>query len=280
MRECFHFFPSDEVYHAFGALRHADSITVDPHKLGFIPFGCGAYVARHRGMTDFISQKAAYVFDSNDASADAEYERRFRNLGQYILEGSKPGAAAAAAWLTHRVLPLDEHHFGRLCAETVRNCEYFFEHIDELREALRGVARIVIPFEPDTNLICLAINPEGNRSLPAMNDFGRRIYAHLDVREHVDIHEREFFGSRTLVHRDSLGEAAAASLTESLGLDADSFVGEDDIEDDSRQTDSIFLLRHTLMNPWLSGRDEGLNYLDRYCRHLAELVRSEFAAGT
>ncbi|MDZ7789131.1 MAG: pyridoxal-dependent decarboxylase [Xanthomonadales bacterium] len=275
MRRGFHFFPSAPVYKAFAALRHVDSITVDPHKLGYVPFGCGAYVARHRGMTDFISQKAAYVFDEAESVADSEYERRFRNLGQYILEGSKPGAAAAGAWLSHRVLPLDSEHMGRLCGETVRNCEYFFEHVDQLRDELDGVARVVLPFEPDTNLVCLAINPAGNRSLPRMNEFGRRLYAHLSVGEAVDIHSREFFGSRTVVHRAKLGREAAERIMAELDLDPASFVEEPD--DTGEQADSIFLLRHTLMNPWLSGREEGLNYLDRYCRHLAALVRRELA---
>ena len=273
LEQDFGYFPSDAVYSAFAALRHADSITVDPHKLGFVPFGCGAYVARNRGMTDFISQRAAYVFDDAENVSDSEYERRFRNLGQYILEGSKPGAAAAGVWVTHRVLPLDHDHFGRLCGETIRNCEYFFDHIEELRTELDGVARVILPFEPDTNLVCLAINPEGNRDLGEMNRFGRRLYAHLSVGEKLDIHSRQFFGSRTLVHRSALSEEVARRMIDELGLDPDTFV--EDPDDSGRQADSIFLLRHTLMNPWLSGRDHGLNYLDRYCRYLATLVRSE-----
>lgn len=269
----FNYFPSQAVYRAFANLRHADSITVDPHKLGFIPFGCGAYVARNRALTDFISQKAAYVFDPEDGASAVDYERRFRNLGQYILEGSKPGAAAAAAWVTHRVVPLDHDHFGRLCAETVRNCEYFFEHLAELRQELAGIARVILPFEPDTNLVCLAINPEGNRSLGRMNRFGRRVYEHLRVGDRIDMRTREFFGSRTLVQRSDLREPVAQSLVEALGLDPATFVSDPD--DSGDQADSIFLLRHTLMNPWLSGREHGMNYLDRYCRHLAGLVRTE-----
>jgi hypothetical protein len=132
-----------------------------------------------------------------------------------------------------------------------------------------------VPFEPDTNLICLAINPEGNRSLPHMNAFGRRIYAHLAVGERMDIHAREFFGSRTLVHRDTLGERAAMRLIDELGLDPATFV--EDPDDPEREADSVFLLRHTLMNPWLSGREHGMNYLDRYCRYLAHLVREALA---
>jgi glutamate/tyrosine decarboxylase-like PLP-dependent enzyme len=272
LRGEFRHFPSSEVYQAFAALRHVDSITVDPHKLGFVPFGCGAYIARHRGMTDFISQKAAYVFDAGESIADSEYERRFRNLGQYILEGSKPGAAAAGVWVSHRVLPLEHDHFGRLCAQTIRNNEYFFDHIDGLRESLAGVARVVLPFEPDTNLICLAINPEGNTSLGRMNAFGRAIYARLSAAPGVDTRTQPWFGSRTLVHRSALGQGGADRLVAELGLDPASFVDEPD--DSGEQADSIFLLRHTLMNPFLSGRDQGLNYLDRYCRYLAGLVRA------
>jgi len=60
-----------------------------------------------------------------------------------------------------------------------------------------------------------------------------------------------------------------------LDLDPASFTEAPD--DSGDQADSIFLLRHTLMNPWLSGRDEGLNYLDRYSRYLAALVKRELA---
>jgi len=273
MLQDFRHFPSPQVYQAFAALRHADSITVDPHKLGFVPFGCGAYLARNRGMTDFISQRAAYVFDVEDDHTEVEYQRRFHNLGQYILEGSKPGAAAAAAWVTHKVLPLDHDHFGRLCAQTVRNGEYFFDHLQALRSALHGMARVIIPFEPDTNLVCLAINPEGNRSLAAMNRFGRALYEQMRVGTSVDMHTRAWFGSRTLVHRSALADAVATRLMQELGLDPASFSHEP--RPGSDQADSIFLLRHTLMNPWLAVPTGGSNHLDRYCAYLAELVRQQ-----
>ncbi len=270
MLQQFRHFPSADVYQAFAALRHADSITVDPHKLGFVPFGCGAYLARNRGMTDFVSQRAAYVFDVQDDHDDIEYQRRFHNLGQYILEGSKPGAAAAAAWVTHRVLPLEHEHFGRLCAQTVRNCEYFFDHLEELRSVLSGQARVIMPFEPDTNLVCLAINPEGNRSLGAMNRFGRALYERLRVGTSVDMHTRAWFGSRTLVHRSALADSVADQLMQELGLDPASF--STDPRPGTDQADSIFLLRHTLMNPWLAVATRGSNHLDRYCAYLAKLV--------
>ncbi len=273
LRRDFRHFPSEPVYKAFAALRHADSITVDPHKLGYLPFGCGAYIARNRAQTDFVAQRAAYVFENFEAS-ETDYDRRFRNLGQFILEGSKPGATAAAAWVTHKVLPLDHDHFGRLPAGTIRNCEYFYDVIGETRQRLEGKVRLIVPFEPDTNLICLAINPEDNRSLAGMNAFGRRLYAHLNVQasDH-SIRQREFFGSRTLVERRVLGAERADELMRRLGLDPATFT--EFVEDPEHQASSVFLLRHTLMNPWLTESDRGQNYLDRYLRYLEKLIEYE-----
>src|SRR5699024_3898738 len=125
MTRHFERFPTPRVYQAFAALRHVDSMTVDPHKLGYVPFGCGAYVARNRGMMDFISQRAAYVFDEPESIPDAEYGRRIRNLVENSLEASKPGGAPPSAWLSDREQPLDADNFVSLSAETVRKCEYF-----------------------------------------------------------------------------------------------------------------------------------------------------------
>jgi glutamate/tyrosine decarboxylase-like PLP-dependent enzyme len=40
-------------------------------------------------------------------------------LGRYILEGSKPGAAAAAVWLSHKAIPLDDRGYGYLIERTM-----------------------------------------------------------------------------------------------------------------------------------------------------------------
>lgn len=109
-----------------------------------------------------------------------------------------------------------------------------------------------------------------------MNRFGRRLYDRLSVAERVDMHAREFFGSRTLVHLSDLSQEASDRLIGELDLDPATFVQNPD--DSGEQADSVFLLRHTLMNPWLSGSHQGMNYLDRYCRYLARLVREEIAA--
>ncbi|MCP1727302.1 glutamate/tyrosine decarboxylase-like PLP-dependent enzyme [Natronospira proteinivora] len=269
----FKYFPSLEVHQAFAAIRHADTVTVDPHKLGYLPFGVGAFIARNREITTLLGEDAAYVFD--EAGEGADTDTLLRNLGRYILEGSKPGSMAAATYVTHRVFPLDYKRFGKLTEVTVHSTEYLYDRLQETAERLASKVRLVVPFEPDTNLICIALNPEGNHSAPALNRFGKRIYEQLRVVPDQPPQMREFFGSRTNVFHDSLSPEARQVLTEKLGLDPDSFQSEGDGENSSN---FIFLLRHTLMNPWLFSASEGLNYLDRYCRHLEALVLKELEA--
>ena len=97
-------FPQPEVHAAFAALGDTDSVTVDPHKLGYLPYGAGAFICRdHRAMA-LLAEEADYVFDGEGAT---DYMARYRRLGQFVPEGSKAGAAAAAVYVTHRVLPLD-----------------------------------------------------------------------------------------------------------------------------------------------------------------------------
>lgn len=264
VREGMRYFPSDDVYDAFAALSEVDSVTVDPHKLGYFPFGSGAFVCRDRRMMDLLAQDADYVFDpSSDAASDHD---RFRALGRYILEGSKPGAAAAAVCVTHRLLPPHADGFGRLPRQTVRYGEMFYDHLKRTAVELAGEVVLHIPVEPDTNLVCLAVNPAGNRSLTAANAFTRKVFERMRVDPRVPVQTREFFGSFTVMRPDALGAEATTALLDALGLEAEGF-----------DQQGLFVLRHTLMNPWLVDRTNGIDYMALYCEFLTGVLRAEAA---
>jgi glutamate/tyrosine decarboxylase-like PLP-dependent enzyme len=261
VHEGFRYFPSERVYLATAALAEVDSVTVDPHKLGFVAYGAGALVVRNRRVLDLIQQEAPYVF----TSPPADDERRYRKLGRYIIEGSKPGAAAAACYVNHRVLPLDRDHFGQLMARSVQTCERLVDRLPSLQEELAPWVRLAMPFEPDCNLVCLAFNPRGNRSLAVANAFGRRLFARIDVQPDRPVQLKDFFGSCTTVPLDHLGRQELARAGEALELD---LAGADD--------QGLFLLRHTLMNPWLQaspGPGEP-SYVEAYCHFLGATVKS------
>jgi hypothetical protein len=55
-----------------------------------------------------------------------------------------------------------------------------------------------------------------------------------------------------------------------LCVDPDSFVLT--VSDPTVEADHLFLLQHTLMNPWLSDDSEGGSFVDRYCEFLERAI--------
>ncbi|KAM5346129.1 hypothetical protein ACJ41O_009134 [Fusarium nematophilum] len=88
------------------AMEDADSITVDPHKAGYIPYPAGSLVYRDGRMRHLVTWSGPYL---SQGSAD--------NIGVYGVEGSKPGAAAMSAWFSNQTIGLDHHGYGRLLGE-------------------------------------------------------------------------------------------------------------------------------------------------------------------
>lgn len=256
-------FPSPEVHAAYAAIGQADSVTVDPHKLGYIAYGAGAFVAGDQRGLALLGESADYVFDD---SADDGAQAQARQLGRYILEGSKPGAAAAAVYVSHRVLPLDHLHFGRLLAQGIVAAKRFRAGADDFASRLTGCVHVCVPFEPDSNLITLALNPVGNPSVPQMNRFLRRLHERLRADVLAPVQTRQFFGSVTTLRPEALGSADTTRLLAALDLDPASLQGSGD---GSR----LVILRHTLMNPYLIDEENGISYIDRYFAHLERELR-------
>lgn len=243
VRHGFRWFPSKPVYDAVCALPRCDSVTVDPHKLGYVPFGVGALLLRDGRCRQFVSQEAPYVFDAATRGPDEP--------GRYALEGSRPGAMAAAVYTAHHVLPLHAEAFGKLPAASICANEQLYSALTVLNDELDGVARIVVPYEPDTNLVCIAVNPAGSRSLRALNAFTAALQHEMSPA--AGVRTREYFASRTRLKLADLTPEGRADLLARLGVEADD--------------DHLFLIRHTLMNP--------VSRVTDYCAYLGRLIRSE-----
>ncbi|NNU79918.1 decarboxylase [Halovulum dunhuangense] len=104
------------------AMRHCDAfdrcdtITVDPHKAGFVPYAAGTLAYRNGAMRDLIAFTAPVVFHGGTVPS----------VGVYGIEGSKPGAAAAAVYLSHAVIPADRTGYGRLLAKCMFSSKRFY----------------------------------------------------------------------------------------------------------------------------------------------------------
>ena len=100
----------------YAALPDVDSVTLDPHKSGFIPYPAGSLCYRNGAMRDLIAYTAPVVFHGG---VDV-------TVGPYGIEGSKPGAAAASVYLSHKVIPLDTSGYGRLLGRCLFNSKRFY----------------------------------------------------------------------------------------------------------------------------------------------------------
>jgi len=100
---------SDYVRMQYAALGEADSITVDPHKAGYVPYPAGALCYRNSRLRDMISLKAPVVFHGESEES----------VGVYGIEGSKPGAAAAAVYLAHKVIRPTRSGYGKILGQCV-----------------------------------------------------------------------------------------------------------------------------------------------------------------
>lgn len=92
------------------AIGDCDSIVIDPHKHGLQPYGCGAVLFADPSVARFYLHDSPYTYFT-----DAEF-----HLGEISLECSRAGAAAAALWLTLRVLPLTPDGLGRFLVASRR----------------------------------------------------------------------------------------------------------------------------------------------------------------
>ena len=107
---------SDYVREQYEVLGQADSITVDPHKSGYVPYPAGALCYRNAAMRDAVSLQAPVVFHSQAEPT----------VGIYGIEGSKPGSAAAAVWLAHRVIRPDRSGYGRILGQCMWTSKRLF----------------------------------------------------------------------------------------------------------------------------------------------------------
>jgi glutamate/tyrosine decarboxylase-like PLP-dependent enzyme len=81
-------------------------VVVDPHKHGLQPYGCGAVLFTDPSVGRFYLHDSPYTYFTSDEL----------HLGEISLECSRAGAAAAALWLTFRLLPPERNGLGEVLA--------------------------------------------------------------------------------------------------------------------------------------------------------------------
>lgn len=129
---------------ALSAIGHAHSVTIDPHKLGYVPYSCGAIITR---------DKQAYAV----SGFAAPYLERHLDEDKWstTLEGSRSAAGAAATWLTGKTLGYDGDGIGRVIADTILAARQFKRDI----EPALPFVHFLTPSE--TNILCFSVSEPG-----------------------------------------------------------------------------------------------------------------------
>ncbi|NOX37420.1 MAG: tyrosine decarboxylase [Calditrichaeota bacterium] len=253
--------PSKAVFHAFRALSRVDSVTVDPHKLGYIPYPSGAVVFRDGRLKELIACFAPYVFRESGGSEEDPF------IGMYILEGSKPGAAAAATYLAHKVVPLNRYGYGTFIGESIEGALQFYRAMKDFRLTY-GPFRVIgqAISEPDLNIVCYAFNyarnGRWNPSVRRMNAFNQFIKDRFKFQVGRPIHSTDFILSSTELDPSIYRDAPRAFL-QSLGVEFQEY----------QSGTEIFLLRSCILTPYLTMDYIEEDYLTRFVRQLEEVIK-------
>ncbi len=272
-----------ETYAAFLAMPDGDSTTIDPHKMGYVPYPAGVVAFRDGGAAELVTQRAQYLSDEREGIGSFG-EREVTALGPHILEGSKPGAAALACWLAHRTIPLTAQGHGKIVRESLLAARKLWRllgvhaHLFHRLEAERRPAGPEAPAftffpvtEPETNLVCFVARPMAWKdgvmgtapvTLQALNRLNQAIYDAASIpgsRSHERISAAQpFFVSRTRFEERQYRGASLGHLLERLGVAAEDYARE-----------GLFVLRSTVMNPWhAEAKQAGMDYLLEFVRFL------------
>lgn len=252
--------PTPEVYKAFEAMRHADSVTVDPHKLGYVPYAAGGIVMKDRRILDLISYFASYVFEDDDMEP--------AKLGAFVMEGSRPGASAASVWMAHRVLPLNNSGYGRLIGHSIDGAQrlfYALEALDSL--VVHGITfKVTCLSRPDLNVIDFFFNESDNQDLAETNRLNRYLYDRCSYRS-GPVYLEDFILSKTVLSKDDYDEAVRGILKQ-LGIPSPEWT----------EKGELFVLRSCMMTPYLTSNQTFDEYWVKFCdtltRHLKQYTLS------
>ena len=242
---------------SYFSLHLADSITIDPHKQGYIPYVAGGIFVRNREQFRLLMQSAEYLFRNQTGRVDEA-----QNFGRITFEGSRPGAAAAGVWAAHRLLPLNVDGYGRVIKIAQENTKRFMGVIERLRDfEVGGVGFRAEPLlrNPDLNIVNLAFNFGSNIDLRRMNSFNASIYRTFTFNGSAKPYDGNgLILTNTALVREKYGDAPKEFLHR-LGIP----------EREWDEVGRVEVLRSVLMHPWLMSAET----LETYHEELKKAAR-------
>lgn len=223
----------EQVCRGLEAIRRTNSVTLDPHKLGYVPYSSGAFICADRREYFASEVDAPYV------AFDPE-----RDAGPQTIEGSRSAAGASATWLTARTIGLDTDGYGRILQRTVQ----------ARRRLKRELSRIDTPVRimpGQSNILAFCVATEGE-AVSATNRRTQQIYEAFSPERNG-----EFFVSRT--------ELRVRHYQQLVKSFVDGWDGQFD-------DDHLVLIRLSVMNPFVDSRETETDFPRQFARAVERQV--------
>lgn len=224
---------SDSLKKPLQAIRRANSVTLDPHKLGYIPFSCGSILCRDSREYFVGETTAPYVFNPGCAEP-----------GLYSIEGSRAATGATATWLSAMSLGFHSEGLGKILRRTLEAKALTESLLKEKGEPYR-----VCP-DTDTNILCLNFAYSGDE-LSKVNKRTQKILERLHQTDRI-------FVSKTILSRENYG-AYIEHFVNSWGGRLDE--------------DRLFLIRMSLMNPFFTTKETNVFYPEHLVETLEDVLK-------
>jgi glutamate/tyrosine decarboxylase-like PLP-dependent enzyme len=216
----------DSIKKSLQALSRSTSITVDPHKLGYVPYSSGAFLCRDD--LDYFNHEISAPYVDFQGQLDR---------GPYTLEGSRSAAGAVATNLTANCIGFNENGYGQILLRTIKTRNMLQSSLQDSNSKILFLDII------GTNILCFCIGQK-NSKLSEINKNTVEV-----INKFNSSHgKNKFYISKTI-------------LSENFKNLINNFCFENEITQDQTE---LVVIRLTLMNPFISSVNPNVNFIKEF----------------
>ena len=145
-----------DLFENLNSMSRADSVTLDPHKLGYVPYASGAFLCKNQEDYFMKSFTGPYIVSDR------------YNLGNFTIEGSRSAAGAVATYASMKSFSGSDG-YARILGRTLLAKSSFKDELKKLE------VRILFPEGTDTNILCFSVLGD-EKSLTKINLSNLNLY--------------------------------------------------------------------------------------------------------
>jgi len=277
------------------AIEEADSVTIDPHKMGYAPYPIGLVAFANDRVRRFIAEDAPYITTQGRNSLTHRPPRHISKTDEFgrirtatlafapfTLEGSRAGAAASALYLAFKALPLYQEEHGGIIRSSLLAARALHEWLKHWSSAM-NTNGIDLDFEfvplvedaPDSNIVVFVVKKRTSSAISTCNAVTESVYSRFSIR--AELGEKEysysqaFFLSSTIMRSPDYSHRTLHEFFTKAGF-------RNSETDYGRE--GLVVLRATVQNPYLTPfrTEEGFDFVREFVMELDHAAK-EVVAG-